>query len=124
MARPLEGIPTMLVVSRKRKEKIDNVNSSMNAKRATAGLGVSPSLETAVLHEEMPYRAAEWEARTAAKVKQDRGPLSAGLKTTAMGLGLLRLQLDAGLFDEMRATLCCVQNSFQLLRYGVEAGEM
>jgi hypothetical protein len=80
-------------------------------------------LETTVLHEEMPYRPAEWEARAAAKIRQDRRPLSAWLKTTAMGLGLLRLQLDAGLFEEMRATLAGVQNSFQLLRYGVD-GEM
>src|SRR5690348_9992766 len=105
MARPLEGIPTMLVVSRKRKEKFDTVNSSMDTNRATACLGISSSLETTALHEEMPYRAAEWEARTAAKVKQDRRPLSAWLKTTAMGLGLLRLQLDAGLLDDVTASL-------------------
>ena len=45
------------------------------------------------------------------------------LKTTAQGLGLLRLQLDAGMLEEVRTSLVQFRDEFQLLRYGVE-GEM
>ncbi len=45
------------------------------------------------------------------------------LRTTAQGLGLLRLQLDAGMLEEVRTSLAQFRDEFQLLRYGVE-GEM
>ena len=45
------------------------------------------------------------------------------LKTTAQGLGLLRLQLDAGMIEEVQTALVQIRDDFQLLRYGVE-GEM
>jgi len=45
------------------------------------------------------------------------------LKKTAQGLGLLRLQLDAGMLEEVRTSLVQFRDEFQLLRYGVE-GEM
>ena len=35
------------------------------------------------------------------------------LKTTGMGLGLVRLLLDAGLTDEARATLSSLEHGFQ-----------
>ena len=41
----------------------------------------------------------------------------------AQGLGLLRLQLDAGMLEEVRTALVQFRDEFQLLRYGVE-GEM
>jgi CheY-like chemotaxis protein len=49
--------------------------------------------------------------------------LAGRLATTAVGLGLLRLQLDAGLTEDARAALARVQEDFQLLRLGVQ-GEM
>ena len=42
------------------------------------------------------------------------------LKTTGVGLGLLRLQLDAGMTEEARTTLASLQNDFQLLLLGVK----
>lgn len=42
------------------------------------------------------------------------------LKTTCMGLGLVRLQIDLGLAEEARKTLASLQNDFQLLLDGVE----
>lgn len=44
------------------------------------------------------------------------------LRTTGVGLGLLRLQLDAGLSEEARATLAALHTDFQRLLHGV-AGE-
>ena len=45
------------------------------------------------------------------------------LKTTGVGLGLLRLQLDAGMTEEARTTLTSLQNDFQLLLHGVKETE-
>ena len=42
------------------------------------------------------------------------------LKTTGMGLGLVRLQMDAGLTEEASTTLESLQDDFQLLLHGVE----
>ncbi len=49
--------------------------------------------------------------------------VSERLKTAAQSLGLLRLQLDAGLFEEVRSSLVQFRDEIQLLRYGVD-GEM
>src|SRR5713101_2204438 len=45
------------------------------------------------------------------------------LKTTGVGLGLLCLQLDAGMTKEARTTLSSLQNDFQLLLHGVKETE-
>ena len=45
------------------------------------------------------------------------------LETTGVGLGLLRLQLDAGMTEEARTTLASLQNDFQLLLHGVKETE-
>ena len=45
------------------------------------------------------------------------------LKTTGVGLGLLRLQLDAGMTEEARTTLASLQDDFQLLLHGVKETE-
>src|SRR5438874_8031130 len=45
------------------------------------------------------------------------------LKTTGVGLGLLRLQLDAGMTEEARTTLALLQNDFQFLLHGVKETE-
>jgi hypothetical protein len=42
------------------------------------------------------------------------------LKTTGVGLGLLRLQLDVGLIDDARCTLNILQEDAQLLLHGVD----
>lgn len=49
--------------------------------------------------------------------------LSSRLGATALGLGVARLQLDAGLVEAVKTTLVQIQQEFQVLRYGVE-GEM
>jgi hypothetical protein len=48
------------------------------------------------------------------------GQLRDRLKTTSMGLGLVRLQMDAGLTEEATTTLASLQDDFQLLLLGVE----
>ncbi len=45
------------------------------------------------------------------------------LNTTGVGLGLLRLQLDAEMTEEARTTLASLQNDFQFLLHGVKATE-
>lgn len=48
------------------------------------------------------------------------GQLRDRLKTTSMGLGLVRLQMDAGLTEEASTTLASLQDNSQLLLFGVE----
>ena len=48
------------------------------------------------------------------------GQLRDHLKTTCMGLGLVRLQMDVGLTKEARTTLASLQDDFQLLLHGVD----
>ena len=57
------------------------------------------------------------------RVDQIARQLSDRLKTTSMGLGLLRLQLDVGMTEEARTTLTSLQNDFQLLLHGVKETE-
>jgi hypothetical protein len=53
-------------------------------------------------------------------VEQITRQLSDRLQTTGVGLGLLRLQLDAGMTEEAKTTLASLQNDFQLLLHGVK----
>src|SRR5579871_4798174 len=48
------------------------------------------------------------------------GQLRDCLKTIGMGLGLVRLQMDAGLTEEARTTLASLQDDFQLLLHAVD----
>ena len=57
------------------------------------------------------------------RVDQITRQLLGRLKTTGVGLGLLRLQLDAGMTEEARTTLTSLQNDFQLLLHGVKETE-
>jgi hypothetical protein len=57
------------------------------------------------------------------KADQNTRQLRDRLKTTGVGLGLLRLQLDAGMTEEARTTLSSLQNDFQLLLHGVKETE-
>jgi len=127
----------MLVLSRKLKEKIVLPTLSIAIQvveigRGVVRLGIEAPPEVSVLREEVADRAAEWvEEKThpdnpAAEVRKlykFERPLCERLTTTGMGLGLLRLQLDAGLIEEAAATLARIQDDFQLLRYSLE-GEM
>ena len=54
------------------------------------------------------------------KTNRVTGQLRDRLKTTSMGLGLVRLQMDVGLVEEARKTLASLQDDFQLLLHSVE----
>src|SRR5579871_4893907 len=49
------------------------------------------------------------------------GQLRNCLKTIGMGLGLVRLQMDAGLTEEARTTLASLQDDFQPLLHAVDS---
>lgn len=124
----------MLVLSRKLKEKIalPTVGITIQVveiKRGVVRLGIDAPPEVTVLREEIPDRASEWaEERT----RSEHSATGEGhrdefvhqvhdrLKTTGVGLGLLRLQLDVGLTEEATANLAGLQNDFQELLHGVE----
>jgi carbon storage regulator CsrA len=124
----------MLVLSRKLHEKIvlpslGTTIQVVEIKRGVVRLGIEAPPEVTVLRAEVPNRAAEWGAgKTGPKApageepKQDqfKNQLCDRLTTTGVGLGLLHLQLNAGLLEEARATLARIQDDFQLLRYGIE----
>jgi carbon storage regulator CsrA len=127
----------MLVLSRKVKEKIvfPTINTAVQVvevRRGVVRLGIEAPPEITVLREEVADRSATWrpvkdcpEARPEDEVEQDqfKHQLQDRLKTTAVNLGLVRLQLDAGLLKEATVTLARLQDDFQLLRYGLE-GEL
>jgi carbon storage regulator CsrA len=126
----------MLVLSRKLKEKIvfPTVGASvqiLDIKRGLVRLGITAPPDVTILREEVPDRAAEWGRpqpqarppdRAAVQAKDDDLARRLGdrLKTAGMGLGLLRLQLEAGNTDEARATLAALHEDFQRLLDGVE----
>ena len=125
----------MLVLSRKLKEKIvlptlGTAVQVLEIKRGTVRLGIEAPPEVTVLREEVPDRAAGRQTTKSSSCQEEaagegtREPflrsLGARLTTTAVGLGLLRLQLDAGLIDEASASLLRIQDDLQWLRYGVE----
>jgi carbon storage regulator CsrA len=127
----------MLVLSRKPKEKIvlptlHTAIQVLEIKRGVVRLGIEAPPEVSVLREEVADRTAQWSTpptcpkeQITVERKQDpfRRQLCEKLRTTGCGLGLVRLQLDAGLLEEAAATLARIQADFQVLRYGVE-GEM
>ncbi len=126
----------MLVLSRKLREKIvlPTVHTAiqvMDIKGGVVRLGIEAPPEVTILREEVAGRAAEWNRqeapppnRTAANGSCD--PLTSQmldrLKVTGMGLGLLRLHLDAGSMEDARALIAALQDDFQLLLHGVEGG--
>jgi len=115
-----EGIPEMSTFSCEPKKKIVLPNLQMavevvKIEQGVVHLDVKPLAEGPALLEAGPEatRDAEVQARF---LRQ----LSEGLGMTALGLGMARLQLDAGLIGEVKTTLARVQEQFQLLRLGVE----
>ena len=124
----------MLVLSRKLKEKIllPTLNTAIQVLEIQQGavrLGIAAPPEAPIVREELqnrtpkrPRSQADPEAQNAGERDQDNSHqrLCEQLKTTAMGLGLLRVQLAAGLLDEADSTLARIQDDLQVLRYGVE----
>jgi carbon storage regulator CsrA len=124
----------MLVLSRKLNEKIvfPTLNATVQVveiKRGAVRLGIDAPPEVTIRRAELPDRTAEWATGTTGRKGRTgdgaepeglRRQLCGRLATAGVGLGLLRLQLDAGLTEEARATLARLQDDLQLLRYGLE----
>src|SRR5258708_29524678 len=110
-----KGYPNMLVLSRKLKEKIvlptfSTITQVLEIKPGTVRLGIEAPPEVTILREEVPNRAKEWgkvSTRSSAEAKPDsfKSQVCDRLKATGQWLGLTRLQLDAGLIEEVRASL-------------------
>lgn len=125
----------MLVLSRRLHEKVlfPGIHTAVQivaVKGAMVRLGIEAPPEVAVLREELQERAAEWvplpaeqpiDRNAATKPGCLDHPLRDLLKWSGVALGLMQLQLDAGLTEEARATLTRLRDEFQVLRYGVEA---
>jgi carbon storage regulator CsrA len=124
----------MLVLSRKLKESIvlPTVGATVQVveiKRGVVRLGIDAPPEVTILREEVLGRSAEWgegDSRQEEKTTPEgcriefTRTLPDWLRSTGTGLGLLRLQLDAGMLEDARTTLARLQDEFQLLRYGLE----
>jgi carbon storage regulator CsrA len=137
VARRMKGCPHMLVLSRRLNEKvlfpgIDTAVQIVAIKAGVVRLGIAAPPDVTVLREELQDQAAEWKKPTNkqpanhnAAVTLDKlfPQLCDRLKVTRVGLGLLQLQLDAGLSQDAKATLTRIQEDFQLLCRGVE-GEL
>jgi carbon storage regulator CsrA len=127
----------MLVLSRKSQETIvlPGLGISVQVLEIRPGvvrLGINAPPEVTVLRGELPHREAEWgrgqpraadPAAAPITSREFTGSLLGRLALTGVGLGLLRLQLNAQHTDEAKATLAALQNDFQLLLHGV-AGEL
>jgi carbon storage regulator CsrA len=127
----------MLVLSRKPKERIilptaGTTVQVLGIKGGVVRLGIEAPPEVTVRCEEVQDRVAQWvaeghhpEGRASPESGRDKllPRLRDRLATTAMRLGLLRLQLDIGLTDEARATIAALHTDFQLLLHDV-AGEV
>ena len=130
-----KGNPRMLVLSRRPNEKIlfPDVNVAvqvMAVKPGVVRLGIDAPPEMTVLRDEVLQRMAEWnddlvspEEATAVKNHKFNHLLRHRLKVAGIGLGLLRLQLEAGQTEEAKATLEKINEGFQLWRQRLE-GEM
>jgi carbon storage regulator CsrA len=122
----------MLVLSRQLNQKI--VFPGMNVAVTVLGikggvvrLGIEAPPEVTVLRGELHQRAAEWATPeppapppVASTTRQAPRLLRDRLQDTGVGLGMVRLLLDAGHAEEARAALAGVQEQFSLLRRGVE----
>jgi carbon storage regulator CsrA len=117
--------PDMLVLSRKPNEKLifPTLGVTVQVLEIEGGgvvLGIDAPPAVGVRREEVQpagRAAAELGCNHRADQLHDR------LRTTSMGLGLLRLQLDAGLADEARATLDVLHGELQVILRGV-AGKL
>ena len=124
----------MLVLSRKPQEQIVLPTLGVTVqvlavKGHTVRLGIDAPPDVPIRRAELPDRAAEWgppadgapgRAATAGACGPDPLRLRGRLATTGVGLGLLRLLLDAGQTEDARATLAALQQDLQLLLHGLD----
>jgi two-component system, OmpR family, response regulator len=126
----------MLVLSRRIHEKIllSGLNTAVQVleiKRGSVRLGIDAPPEVTILRGELQDLSA---AGNAAEPRaRDRNPESTmpqicrqvreTVTTTAVGLGLASVQLEAGLVDDAKATLATIRQHCQLLLHGIE-GEL
>jgi carbon storage regulator CsrA len=116
----------MLVLTRKPHEKITlpTVGATIEVVRIKGGavrLGINAPPDVPVLRAELAAREIPLPQQgDGVGERRFRGQVAVRLKTVAMGLALLRLQLDAGPLDEAYATLTQLQYDLRLLRLGVE----
>jgi carbon storage regulator CsrA len=127
----------MLVLSRKSQETIvlPSLGISVQILEIRPGvvrLGINAPPEVTVMRGELSHREAEWGrgqpraadgAAAPVTSREFTGSLLDSLTSTGVGLGLLRLQLDAECTVEAKATLAALQHDFQLLLHGV-TGEL
>jgi CheY-like chemotaxis protein len=95
----------------------------VKVERGVVHLGIDGPPDVSVLCEGGRTRAAEGDARDcrpAGTHPRFLSQLADSLETTAKGLGLLSLQLDAGLAEEGKAILSLLQHDLSSLRYAVE----
>jgi two-component system, OmpR family, response regulator len=123
----------MLVLSRKFQETIvlPDLGISVQVLEIRPGvvrLGIDAPPEVTVLRGELPRREANWgrgQSRPADRAaapntsREFTGSLLSRLTSTGVGLGLLRLQLDAEHTADARATLAALQNDFQLVLHWI-----
>ncbi len=121
----------MLVLSRRLKEKVrlPGIGVSIqvvDVKCGSVRLGIEAPPDVVILREELAERAAEWQTTAplpAVRQREDesqfRQALLTRFSTACQGLGLARLQLDAGLLEEASVTLTLLQDDLRLLRYGI-----
>ena len=125
----------MLVLSRRLNQKIlfPGISAAvtvLSVKGSVVRLGIEAPPKVAVLrgtartHGGMGSpRAAAPERTVARTVADSPQPLRDRLRDTGLGLGLVRLLLDAGHTEEAKAALAGLQEQFCLLRRGVEGKE-
>jgi carbon storage regulator CsrA len=120
----------MLVLSRRLNEKVclPSIGASIQVvdiKCGSVRLGIQAPPDVVILREELAQRAAEWQTVSPLPAEQleDKSQFCQALltrfSTAYQGMGLARLQMDAGLLEEARATLTRLQDDFRLLRYGI-----
>jgi carbon storage regulator CsrA len=126
----------MLVLSRRLNEKIlfPGIGAAVKVvgiKGSTVRLGIEAPADVVVLREEVPERAAEWAAAGSPSAVTPRADPQAQvrhlirnrLNVNAIGLALLRRQLETGRTQDAMATLDKLQEDFRLLEQRLE-GEL
>jgi carbon storage regulator CsrA len=90
----------------------------LTIKPGVVRLGVEAPPDVRVLRGELPDRVAEWgpEDHEEAQPGRLEQVTRKGLTLASMGVGLARLQADAGLTDDLRRTLEQVHEHLQWLR--------
>jgi two-component system, OmpR family, response regulator len=124
----------MLVLSRRLNEKIlfpgiPAAVTVVSIKGGVVRLGIDAPPEVPILRGELQDHTKEWAAPEppvaepvpAAALPDSPPPLRDRLRDTSLGLGLVRLLLDAGQTEDAKTALVALQEQFSLLRRGMEA---